>query len=185
MKLRLILASALLGATIAVASATPLTSTGASMLGNNLNREAASPVVKVFSNPKTTRIIRKIRSGSSQCRSLPREYRHDCMRSVYASASSIAGRSGPDYRKAASLLRSASKGLSSIARKNRDRSAPKRKRFSAVSKSKVSVADRAARALLENVAASLKQHGVGKRIVKIHYDRIASSVSSSKKVFGS
>lgn len=139
-----------------------------------------------FSEGMTNSISRRLESGTAECGGLPAEYRADCMAQTYRGAASLATR--PDYTTARTQLSRTSRSLSGLVSQNVDNTAqPIRKggkTYRAIKKSAVrAVNSRAAAIISEAETKLLRSASSGHR--KVHYQRIAQAVGSTKRIFRS
>ena len=158
--------------------------------GNYLPKEqpvsVQSPIVLAAVNEGDTRgTVNVLRSAEAECGALPAEYRADCLGQAFRRASNV--QPCCDYRNSHRALRSGSRQIKSLVRKNRDRSAPaitrSGRRYVAVKKEVVSEVNRQAAAIVEETQTVLLRSGTGR--LKVHYQRIAQAVGSTKKILRS
>lgn len=146
------------------------------------------PQMQLAFSPSTTgSIVSQLDRGTAECGALPAEYRADCMSQAYRRAAG-ATQGRPDYGTAQSELNRTSRSLSNLVSQNADtEAAPIRKSgrtYRAVKKSAVrKVAQQAVAIITETETKLLRSSGSGQR--KVHYQRIAQAVGSTKRIFRS
>lgn len=149
--------------------------------------DAMPPMLLAFSPSTTGSIVSQLDRGTAECGALPAEYRADCMSQAYRRAAG-ATQGRPDYSTAQSELSRTSRSLSNLVSQNADtEAAPIRKSgrtYRAVKKSAVrKVAQQAVAIITETETKLLRSSGSGQR--KVHYQRIAQAVGSTKRIFRS
>lgn len=140
-----------------------------------------------FSASTTGSIVSQLDRGTAECGGLPAEYRADCMSQAYRRAAA-ATQGRPDYSQAQSELNRTSRSLSSLVSQNADaQAAPIRRSgrtYRAVRKEAVPAVNQKAVAIITETETKLLRSSVsGQR--KVHYQRIAQAVGSTKRIFRS
>lgn len=156
------------------------------------NRPFMAPVLEpvliyaALSENTTNSIANTLRAGVSECSALPTEYRADCTSQTYYGCSAKAN--SRDYSTAKREIKGAAKKLASLVSQNVDGEAELlvrgNKVYRAVKKSAVKkVNQKALKIIAETETKLLRSAGSGER--KVHYQRIAQAVNSTKKIFRS
>lgn len=147
----------------------------------------APPVLLAFSEGATNTVVRRISSSESECAALPSEYRADCLSQGLRGAASLASK--PDYAGARTQLSTASRQISTLVRQNADPSAaPLRKggkTYRAVKKAAVRQVNAKAAAIVVETETKLIRAAGSSAHRKSHYQRIATAVGSTKRIFRS
>lgn len=143
-------------------------------------------IVIAFGNSATAAIIRPLNDATAECRSKGAEYAASCAAAAYKKAARAASR--PDYRDARRELNNAAKKLERLVSRNVDRSAKKKKgkngTYKAVKKEAVAKVNREALKIIQETQTKLlRSSGSGQR--KVHYQKIAQAVGSTKVIFRS
>ncbi len=149
----------------------------------NLDSNSTSSNV---SDAVTQRIVNRLNTARAQCGSLGAAYRADCTAQAYEEAAKEAKGSG--YTRARGELNKTARKLSRLVSKNVDSDAEPVQRggktYHAVKKTAVKkVAQQAVKIIAETETKLLRSSGSGER--KVHYQRIAQAVGSTKKIFRS
>lgn len=135
-----------------------------------------------FSQDRTSDVVERLTQGTEECARLPWIYRIDCLAQVYKrAAGAVAGK--PDYRGARAALLNASRKLDALVEENHDQSEPRVKVGTRIYRpmsisAKKSVSD-VAFAILQETETKLLRSG-GSRTRRLHYQRIAQAVGSTK-----
>lgn len=133
-------------------------------------------------------IIQVLRSGERECGQLPLEYRADCLQHTFRRAADVAEK-GRAYSAAAAHLRSAATRISSLVARNVDPAAGRISRgtrsYRAVKKSAVRAVNAAAAAVITETETKLLRSVGSSQQRKIHYQRIAQAVGSTKRILRS
>lgn len=145
------------------------------------------PMIELaFSEGTTNTIVNRLNGGVAECGALPAEYRADCMAQTYRSAASQAN--PPDYATARTQLNQVSRNLSALVSQNADAAAqPIRKgakTFRAVKKSAARAVNAKAAAIISEAETKLLR-AANSGLRKVHYQRIAQAVGSTKAIFRS
>lgn len=133
-----------------------------------------------LSNAVTNRVIRRLTGGVKACQRLPWNYRYDCYRVSYKSASDmIAGNKA--YAEAAKILKDVEKSLGRTVQRNLDQTLPTKRRglqtYRAIKPSSGPAAKREfTRALEQAETRLLRSAGGGNE----HFTRIAGALNSNK-----
>ena len=139
-----------------------------------------------FGNSATSAIVRPLQNGAAECRGVDAAYEASCAAAAFKRAARAASR--PDYRDARRELNNAAKKLERLVSRNADRSAPKKKgrygNYKAVKKAAIAKVRREAIKIIQETQTKLlRSSGSGTR--KVHYQRIAQAVGSTKVIFRS
>ena len=144
-------------------------------------------ILLAFSDGATNTIVQRISSSERECAALPSEFQADCLSQGLRGAASLASR--PDYAGARTQLSAASRQISSIVQQNADpAAAPLRqggKTYRAVKKSAVQQVNAKAAAIVAETETKLIRAAGSSAHRKTHYQRIASAVGSTKRIFRS
>lgn len=152
-------------------------------------------LVIAFSDSATNATVRLIGEVEQVCRSVAPEYRISCLGDGFKwVAKTMPNR--PDYRAARSQISKLGSRLQTIAKQNRDRAAPTgtttqgrewkaRKKFTPVEKSKLRSANAAATAAIQEAETRLLRAGENSEKRRVHYQRIAAAVGSTKRILRS
>jgi hypothetical protein len=134
------------------------------------------------------RVIQIIRVGERECGGLPLEYRADCLQQTFRRAAQEAEKGGA-YSAAAAHLRSAATRISSLVARNVDPVARPiakgTKSYRAVKKSAVRAVNAAAAAIVTETETKLLRSAGSSQQRKVHYQRIAQAVGSTKRILRS
>ena len=139
-----------------------------------------------FGAGATRAVTKPLTGASGQCLAIPAAYRASCAAAAFKRAARAANK--PDYRTAKSALNKASRDLSKLVSQNADKQAPPLKingeTYKAVKKEAIpKVNKKAIKIIVETETKLLRSSGSGER--KVHYQRIAQAVGSTKKIFRS
>ncbi len=147
----------------------------------------AAPVLLAFSDGATNTVVRRISNSERECAALPSEYRADCLSQGLRGAASLA--SQPDYAGARTQLSTASRQISTLVKQNADpTAAPLRKggkTYRAVKKAAVRQVNAKAAAIVAEAETKLIRAAGSSAHRKTHYQRIATAVGSTKRIFRS
>jgi hypothetical protein len=143
-------------------------------------------IILAFGGAATSAVTRPLNGAVAECRSVGAEYAASCAATAYKKAARAANK--PDYRSARKELNNAAKKLERLVAKNEDKSAKKKKgkngTYKAVKKAAVAKVNKEARKIIsETETKLLRSSGSGTR--KVHYQRIAKAVGSTKVIFRS
>lgn len=148
-----------------------------------------------FSNGLTNGVVSTIGEVERVCRSIPAEYRISCLGEGFKWAARQMP-SNPDYREARAAISKAGSRLQKIAKSNADRKAPVhttakarqwkgKKKFTAVQKAKLKTATAAASAVIKDTETRLLRSAENSQRRRVHYQKIASSVGSTRRILRS
>ncbi|MEM1045649.1 MAG: hypothetical protein AAGL24_05845 [Pseudomonadota bacterium] len=154
-----------------------------------------SQIILAFSDSATNATVRLIGEVEQVCRSVSPEYRISCLGDGFKWVGKTMP-NRPDYRAARSAISKAGSRLQSIAKQNRDRGAPvgtttqgrewkARKKFTPVEKSKLRSANAAAVAAIQEAETRLLRAGENSDKRRVHYQRIAAAMGSTKRILRS
>ncbi len=161
----------------------------------DIEGSADSRIILAFSDSATNATVRLIGEVERVCRSVAPEYRISCLGEGFKwVAKTMPNR--PDYRAARSAISKAGSRLQAIAKQNRDRAAPvgtttqgrewkARKKFTPVEKSKLRSANAAATAAIQETETRLLRAGENSEKRRVHYQRIAAAMGSTKRILRS
>lgn len=150
------------------------------------NRLESEPVILAFSASATSSIVRHLSGAVRECSALASEYAASCAAAAYKKAARSASR--PDYRDARRHLNDAARKLDRLVAQNADPAKPPIRKggntYKAVKTSSVAKVNAAAvKIIAETETKLLRSSGSGQR--KVHYQRIAQAVGSTKVIFRS
>lgn len=148
-----------------------------------------------FDNGLTNGVVSTIREVERVCASVPAEYRISCLGEGFKWAARQMP-SNPDYREARAAVSKAGSRLQKIARSNADRKAPVhstakarkwkgKKKFTAVQKAKLKTATAAASAVIKETETRLLRSAENSERRRVHYQKIATSVGSTRRILRS
>jgi hypothetical protein len=193
-------ATAILGTSVAVCGAIPNTDESVLVhdtvavpepgfpaeLGQPSHIPLQTEIILAFSDGATNSIVNRLQGGVAECGGLPVEYRADCMAQTYRGAASLASRS--DYAQARTELSRTSRSLSGLVAQNADPAAqPLRKggkTFRAVKASAARAVNSKAVAIISEAETKLLR-SANSGLRKVHFQRIAQAVGSTKTIFRS
>lgn len=148
-----------------------------------------------FDNGLTNGVVSTIGEVQRVCASVPAEYRISCLGEGFKWAARQMP-SNPDYRQARAAVSKAGSRLQKIARSNADRKAPvhstakarqwkSKKKFTAVQKAKLKTATAAASAVIKETETRLLRSAENSQRRRVHYQKIATSVGSTRRILRS
>lgn len=148
-----------------------------------------------FDDGLTNGIVSTIGEVERVCASVPAEYRISCLGEGFKWAARQMP-SNPDYREARAAVSKAGSRLQKIAKSNADRKAPVhstakarkwkgKKKFTAVQKAKLKTATTAASAVIKETETRLLRSAENSQRRRVHYQKIASSVGSTRRILRS
>ena len=149
------------------------------------NTSSTTPYRLAMSDSVTSKVVSKLEGGSSECRSVPAIYQVDCYRQSFRRAGSEISRY-PDYSEARKALRQVEAVLKAALRQYGDKSNPALRKngraYKPIRPEGVKPANAAfERARREAATVLLRAKGP----IKVHYERIAAVVGSSKLIIRS
>jgi len=159
------------------------------------NEQPESYLQLAFDNGLTNGVVSTIGEVERVCRSVPAEYRISCLGEGFKWAARQMP-SNPDYREARAAVSKAGSRLQKIAKSNADRKAPvhttakarqwkSKKKFTAVQKAKLKTATAAASAVIKETETRLLRSAENSQRRRVHYQKIASSVGSTRRILRS
>jgi len=164
------------------------------------NKDAWNPsephkIQIAHNNVDTNEFIRKIDRVERACSTLEIEYRFDCVGQGFIWASENF-RQNSHYDAARDVLRESGNRLIRLVRENRDAGRPvagvrkghgwaRRRTFSAVQKSNLSVVVARADRIIQEGATQLLRSGESSKRRRVHYSRMAKVFGSKKRIFRS
>lgn len=182
-------------ATMAQASETTAADTRSGLQGSFLpiGRLATDPATLealatvAFGVEVTNKVVQPLEGAAGDCRAAGAAYEASCLAAAFKKAATRTG-GRPDYRDAEKALRAAARALDKLARANADPEAPRKRgrngRYIAVKPDAVAaVRKEALRIVQETETKLLRSSGSGTR--KVHYQRIAAAVGSTKVILRS
>ncbi|MEM7438926.1 MAG: hypothetical protein AAF393_04950 [Pseudomonadota bacterium] len=141
-----------------------------------------------FGDSVTSKVTQPLEGAGADCRSAGSAYLASCLSAAYKKAARAAG-SRPDYSDARKILNDTAKKLDALARGNADKSAPKKRgkngRYTAVKPQAVRGVNRTALKIVQEAETKLLRSTGSSQARKVHYQRIASAVGSTKKILRS
>lgn len=148
---------------------------------------ATEPEIRLaFGAAATAAVERPLNGAIAECRGAGSAYAASCVAAAFKKAARAASK--PDYRDARRELNKAAKKLEKLVSQNADKQAPKKKgkngTYKAVKQAAIAaVKKEAIKIIQETETKLLRSSGSGAR--KVHYQRIAQAVGSTKVIFRS
>ena len=140
-----------------------------------------------FGNSVTNQVAKPLEGSPGECRAAGAAYEVSCLAAAFKKAAARTG-GRPDYNDAEKALREAAKALENLAKANADPKAPRKRgrngRYTAVKAGAVAAVKKEALKIVQETETKLlRSSGSGKR--KVHYQRIAAAVGSTKVILRS